>query len=113
MTESELAATCGLLDPRHSGTRKIIEEITALIARRPIQRTISPDRDIWREAGILSGTLARLQGYEQDRRRRVLNDALLYVTARCFGCTVLTRNVSDFDFLQQLDPSGSVLFYTV
>ena len=113
VTEAELAATCGLLDPGHSGTRRIIEEITALIERRPIQRTISPGRDIWREAGILCGMLARLQGYEKDRRRRVLNDALLYVTARRFGCTVLTRNLSDFDFLQQLDPSGGVLFYKI
>jgi predicted nucleic acid-binding protein len=113
VTEVELAAACGSLDPGHSGTRTIFEKITALIDRRPAQRTITPDRDIWREAGILSGTLARLQGYEKDQRHRVLNDALLYVTARRFGCTVLTRNLSDFDFLQQLDPSGGVLFYKV
>jgi hypothetical protein len=24
---------------------------------------------------------------------------------------VLTRNIDDFDFLQQLDPSGGVVFY--
>jgi predicted nucleic acid-binding protein len=66
---------------------------------------------IWHEVGILSGTLARLQRYKSDRRRRVLNDALLFATARKHGCSVLTRNVLDFDFLQQLDPSGKVLFY--
>jgi hypothetical protein len=27
------------------------------------------------------------------------------------GCTVLTRNTTDFDLLQQLMPSGRVLFY--
>jgi predicted nucleic acid-binding protein len=113
VTEAELAATCGLLHPGHYETRNIIEQIAALIERRPIQRTISPDRDIWREAGILSGTLARLQAYKNNQRRRVMNDALLYVTARRFGCTILTRNVSDFDLLQQLDPSGGVLFYKV
>jgi hypothetical protein len=36
---------------------------------------------------------------------------LLFSSARKFGCTVLTRNLSDFDRLQQLDPSGRVLFY--
>ena len=113
VTEAELAAACGALDPGHSGTRKIVEEITALIDRRPAQRTITPDRDIWREAGILSGTLARLQGYEREQRRRVLNDALLFVTGRRYGCTVLTRNLSNFDFLQQLDPSSRVLFYSI
>jgi hypothetical protein len=40
-----------------------------------------------------------------------LNDALLFATARKHGCVVLTRNVVDFDLLQQLDPSGSILFY--
>jgi predicted nucleic acid-binding protein len=113
VTEAELAAACGSLDPGRSGTRKVVEEIIALIDRRPAQRTLAPDRDIWREAGILSGMLARLQGYERDQRRRVLNDALLFVTGRRYGCTILTRNFSDFDLLQQLDPSGRVLFYKV
>ena len=113
VTEAELTAACGLLDPGHWQTREIIEEIAALIDRRPIQRTVMPDQNVWREAGIFSGILARLQGYEKDQRRRNLNDALLYVSARRYGCTVLTRNVSDFDFLQQLDPAGHVLFYRI
>ena len=113
VTEAELAATRGLLEPAHSQTREIIEQVVAVIDRRPGYRTITPDSEIWREAGILSGTLARLQGYGRDQRRRVLNDALLFATARKHGCAVLTRNVIDFDFLQQLDPSGKVLFYRV
>jgi len=113
VTEAELAAACGLLDPDHSQTREVIERIAALIDRRPVQRTVMPDQNIWREAGILSGILARLQDYGKDHRRRILNDALLYVSARRSGCTVLTRNTSDFDFLQQLDPAGRVLFYRI
>ena len=113
VTEAELAAACGLLDPDHSQTRQIVEEIAALIDRRPVQRTVMPDRNVWCEAGILSGILARLQGYEKGQRRRTLNDALLYISARRSGCTILTRNVSDFDFLQQLDPAGRVLFYRI
>ena len=113
VTEAELAAACGLLDPDHSQTREVIEQIAALMDRRPVQRTVMPDQNIWREAGILSGILARLQDYGKDHRRRILNDALLYVSARRSGCTVLTRNTSDFDFLQQLDPAGRVLFYRI
>jgi len=113
VTEGELAAACGLLDPDHSQTRKVLEEIAGLIDRRPVQRTVMPDQEVWRESGILSGILARLQGYGKGERRRILNDALLYVSARRSGCTVLTRNIRDFDFLQQLDPAGSVLFYRV
>ena len=111
VTEAELAAACGLLNPTHAQTQRVIEEIEDVLDRRPIQRTIIPDRDTWREAGILSGMLTRLQGLNKDQRLRVLNDALLYVGARRHGCTVLTRNLSDFGLLQQLDPSGRVLFY--
>lgn len=113
VTEAELAATCGLLDPAHSRTREIVEQVAAVIDRRPSYRTITPDAEIWREAGILSGMLARTQGYRKEQRRRVLNDALLFETARKHGCAVLTRNVVDFDLLQQLDPSGHVMFYTI
>src|ERR1700738_4557984 len=111
VTEAELAVTCGLLDPVHPRTRAITEQILQVIDRRPSHRTLATDSEIWREAGVLSGTLARLQGYKSDQRRRVLNDALLFATARKHGCCVLTRHVFDFDFVQQLDPSGRVLFY--
>lgn len=111
VTEAELAAACGMLDPAHPGTRQIVEKIVRTIERRSAHRMIVPDSDIWRQAGILSGALARLQGYAKDQRRRILNDALLFASARKYGCSVLTRNIKDFDFLQQLDPSGSVLFY--
>ncbi|MGA8189794.1 MAG: hypothetical protein WB776_17850, partial [Candidatus Sulfotelmatobacter sp.] len=80
----------------------------AVIDRRPSYRTITPDPGIWREAGVLSGTLTRTQGYGKEQRRRVLKDALLFATARKYGCAVLSRNVRDFDLLQQLDLSGKV-----
>ena len=113
VTEAELAAICGLLDPAHSQTSGIIEQVAAVIDRRSSYRTITPDPDVWREAGVLSGTLARIQGYEKEQRRRLLNDALLFATARKYGCAVLSRNVHDFDFLQQLDPLGKVVFYKI
>jgi predicted nucleic acid-binding protein len=111
VTEAELATAIGLLDPAHPQTPEIREQISDVIEHRPAYRTIAPDREISREAGILSGVLARLQGYGRNHRQRVLNDALLFATARKHGCTVLTRNVVDFDLLAQLDPAGNVLFY--
>jgi len=111
VTEAELAAACSMLDPVHPGTRQIVEKIQKIIERRSSHRLIIPDAEIWREAGILSGIFARLQGYGKDHRRRILNDALLFASARKNGCTVLTRNLTDFDLLQQLDPSGRILFY--
>src|SRR5207244_11706063 len=45
-----------------------IEQIVAVTERRPSYRTIVQDSEIWREAGILCGLLAQLQGNvsEQD-----------------------------------------------
>jgi predicted nucleic acid-binding protein len=111
VTEAELAAAVGLLDRSHPQTRQLINEIAGVIDQRPVQRTIAPDVMVWREAGILSGILARLQGFDKGQRRRLMNDALLFVTARRHGCTLLTRNVGDFDLMQQLEPAGRVLFY--
>lgn len=111
VTEAELAAAIGLLDPAHPQTQAITKQISEIANRRSDHRTISPDREVWRDAGVLSGVLARLQGYGREQRRRVLNDALIFATARKHGCTVLTRNVVDFDLLAQLAPSGKVLFY--
>ena len=113
VAENELVSACALLDPAHVNTRSVIAQITATIDRMPQHRTITPDREIWRDAGILTGTIARLQGTPRSDRRRILNDALIFATARKHGHTVLTRNVVDFDFLHQLDPSGRVMFYRI
>jgi predicted nucleic acid-binding protein len=59
----------------------------------------------------MTGILSRLQGYSDGDRQRLLNDALIFCTARKHGLTVLTRNIGDFDLLQQLDSTGNVLFY--
>jgi predicted nucleic acid-binding protein len=111
VTEAELASGVGLLDPSHPRTRQLIDEIAGVLDQRPALRTIAPDVVVWREAGILSGLLARLQGFDKSQRLRLMNDALLFVTARRHGCTLLTRNLSDFDLMQQLEPAGRVLFY--
>jgi predicted nucleic acid-binding protein len=111
VTEAELIAPCGFLNPNQRSTVETTRRIMAVIGHRPAHRTIAPDRETWLVAGVLSGILARLQGYGPADRRRVLNDALIFATARKHGMTVLTRNIDDFDFLQQLDPSGKVVFY--
>lgn len=111
VTESELSALIGLLDPRHPDTAVAIREISASIDARLPHRVLTPDRDNWREAGILAGMLARLQGYAKNDRRKTINDALIFLTAIKHGCAVLTRNVSDFDLLMQLDGRGRAVFY--
>lgn len=111
VTEAELAALSGLLDPKRADTTTAVAQIAALIEMRPAHRVLSPDRDIWREGGILAGLLARLQHCGKDEQRKALNDALIFLTAAKHGCAVLTRNLSDFDLLMQLVPSGRAIFY--
>ena len=111
VTEAELCAPIGSLNPAHPGTAEAVKQLIAAIERRPVHRTIAPDREIWLEAGILAGVLTRVQNYSVSDRHRVLNDALVFATARKHGLTVLTRNTRDFDLLQQLEPACGVLFY--
>jgi predicted nucleic acid-binding protein len=109
IAKAELIASCGLLNPADARTRETSRQILAVVERLPSHHIAAPDRETWLAAGILAGVVARLQGYAQAERRKILNDALIFATK--FGMTVLTRNVTDFDFLLQLDPSGRVAFY--
>jgi predicted nucleic acid-binding protein len=110
VTEAELTALAGLLDPAHPKTRLAVQQVLASVERRPDHRILNPDREVWREAGILAGLLARLQNYGKAEQRRTLNDALIFLSAAKNGCAVLTRNISDFNLLMQLAP-GKGIFY--
>lgn len=109
--KAELAAPLGSLNPKHSATGRAIKVLKEAIERIPAHKTIAPDPETWLNAGILCGLLARLQNYDPSSRMRALHDALVFSSARKYGLTVLTRNIGDFDLLQQLEPAGQVLFY--
>ena len=111
VTEAELSALAGLLNPAHPDTAHAVQQVLATVERRPSHRILTPDREVWREAGILAGLLARLQQYGKNEQRKALNDALIFLSAAKCGCWVLTRNVSDFDLLMQLAPYGKAVFY--
>lgn len=88
--------------------RKFWEDV---FAKLPKVRTYAPDAETWAAAGILAGTLTRLQGFQAYQREDALNDALIYLTALKRGVAVLTENRRDFDWLKQLVPSGH--FYLI
>jgi predicted nucleic acid-binding protein len=113
VTEAELSVLVGALDPSHPASAHAIEQVVQSIERRPDHRIVKPDREIWREAGIAAGQLARLQRYGKTEHRRVLNDALILLSAAKAGLAVLTRNVSDYDFLTQLLPGTEAVFYEI
>ena len=62
---------------------------------------------------MLAGELFRLSGAPKGagHARKYLNDALIYIQARGIGASVLTGNVADFDFLNQLGPAVPIILY--
>jgi len=111
VAESELIYLCGRLDPTHPKTSLVMTEIMGHIDRWHTERVLNPDREVWREAAILTGIVSRLHALKTEDRGRMMNDALIFLTALKHGCTVLTRNIKDFDLLLQLVPAGRVVFY--
>lgn len=99
------------LDPAaatYQATKAVYAEVLAAIPR---SRLLTPDADTWLAAGMVSGTLARTQGYQRNQRKEILNDALIYLTAAKAGLPVLTANRGEFDLIQQVAGSGSFIYY--
>ena len=107
----ELMHTVGVLDPKDSRTPGVIAAIGKQMEAMPDHRVFAPDADVLGRAAILSGMLARLQGYAKDDRHKAHQDCVLYLQALKLGFTVLTANLAEFDYLLQLLPAGRVLFY--
>jgi hypothetical protein len=60
-----------------------------------------------------AGALARMQGLAHDRRRALLPDVVLFVTAQESGLTLVSGNVSDVDLLLRVGGEANVLLYCV
>jgi hypothetical protein len=108
---AELTHFFGRLDPRDARTEAVFGKIRAVISALPRHRLKRPSVNTLGEAGILAGLVARLAGLDQGREHAILNDAALYLQAVEQGQTLLTRNVREFDWFDQVLPSGRVLFY--
>jgi hypothetical protein len=88
-------------------------------------KTVAPSASAWTEAAVLAGILARTQGLavpkralnpdlaccQQGRRRGLLLDALIYVTAVEHDMLLISANIRHMDLLLQLHPTGNVLLY--
>jgi len=106
---AELTHLFGRLDPAHRETRRTLSTLGGVLARIPARRLTTPSERAFGEAGMLAGLCARLTGRRTDPS--LLNDALIFLQAREQGRAVLTRNVADFDYFDQLAPGGDLLFY--
>jgi len=110
---AELTHLFGRLDPAHPSTKTVLRPLRETIEDIPAHRLHAPTDATWAEAGMLAGELARLSDQPKGAgaARKFLNDALVFVQARRIGADVLTANVRDFDFLDQLAPGGRIVYY--
>lgn len=107
----ELAIGVANNDPTHPHWTATRDHYAALVASMPSTRVLTPDAQVWAEAGLVAGTLARTQGFSPQQRKACLNDALIFLTAAKTGLPVLTANRDEFDRIQQLCPEGRFVHY--
>jgi predicted nucleic acid-binding protein len=107
----ELATGVANADPSLAGWSEIRDHYVELFDSIPSTRLLNPDPQIWTEAGMVAGTLARIQGFQVHQRKESLNDALIYLTAAKAGLPVLTANRDEFDLIQQLAPEGQFIYF--
>lgn len=82
---------------RGARTRDAERLVTALF--RLARVCWEPTAADWWEAGNLVRKIGDAEGWERNKRRDFQNDALIALTARRHGATVVTANFSDFTLL--------------
>jgi predicted nucleic acid-binding protein len=107
----ELATGVANADPAHARWPAVRDHYRELFVSVPSSRLVTPDPQIWADAGLIAGTLARTQGFPPHQRKECLNDALIFLTAAKAGLPVLTANRGEFDLIQQLAPEGRFVHY--
>ena len=109
---AELTHLFGRLDPRDVRSESVLEEVSGVISDMPEPRLDAPSVSVLGEAGILAGLAARLAHVEAGHEQALLNDAMLYLQAVENGQILLTRNIREFDWFDQLLPCNRVIFYS-
>lgn len=121
----ELAVATGMLTPGHPTTPGFRGPIMNLLATIDLAEAVSPSTAAWAEAGVVAGILARTQHLNRSRkelspdqaccqegkRRKLLNDALIFLSAAEAGAVLVSGNVRDVDLLLRFKPGADVLLY--
>jgi len=125
---AEIAVSVGIMDPTHATTARYRTPLSGLLHGISALDMRAPGPAVWAEAGMLAGILARTQfglaqprialppgAVEQQResRRRLLNDALIFLCAGEHGAILVSGNVADIDVLLRFRPDIQVLLYRV
>ena len=122
---AELAISIGLLQPGDPRTATTTRAIQAHLDQMATDKTVAPSASAWTQAAVLAGILARTQGLavakrslnpdqvccQEGRRRELLLDALIYLTAIEQDMLLISANVRHMDLLLQLHPTRNVLLY--
>jgi predicted nucleic acid-binding protein len=108
---AEIAAGIAHYDPTAASWRRVRRQYGILLRAIPDTRLLVPDAETWHLAGMISGTLARTQGFQPHQRKECLNDALIYLTAAKRGLPVVSANRVEFDMIQQIAPGGTFLHF--
>jgi len=108
---AELAVGVANADPSRPGWPALRDHYSALFAAIPASRLVTPDAQVWVDAGVIAGMLARTQGFQPHQRKECLNDALIFLAAAKAGIPVLTANRDEFDLIQQIAPEGQFIHY--
>lgn len=82
---------------RGARTRQAQKLVNALYRLATIQWEPTPAE--WWEAGRLIREIGDAQGWDRSKRRDFQNDALIALTARRHGATIVTADKTDFDLL--------------
>jgi len=82
--------------------RQVIERLERDFAR--VGRILVPSRSDWARAGQVLAQMAAGYGYERIGRQRLINDALIAMSAARQGITVVTANERDFGRLARFRP---------
>ncbi len=108
--EERLAALRRAYVIRHSAV--VLSELRRGARTREAQRLVEalyrlaavrwePTVEDWWETGRLIRTVGDAQGWDANKRRNFQNDALIALTARRHGATVVTANRLDFELLSK------------
>ena len=85
-----------LSELRRGARTRLAEALVDSLHRLAAERWTPTENDWW-EAGRLVRRLGDSRGWEVAKRREFQNDALIALTARRHGATIVTANRSDFE----------------
>ena len=68
------------------------------------ERVVVPSGVVYEDAGHVLRALQQSHGYQGARSRSLVNDALIALSARSIGATVVTNNARDFAAIREVRP---------